>query len=330
MTNLPGFIDLQVNGFLKIDFSANDLTEEKVIYVIEQLTARGTAGFLATVITSAPETYERNLPIIGKVAKMPEFSGKLLGIHLEGPFLSPEPGAVGAHNPAYVQKPDINFLNKMIEWSQKTVRVITIAAEREGAADFTRYAVSKGITVSLGHQMALGDKLAELANAGAKLITHLGNGMPNMIPRHKNTVWDALAEDKLTPMIITDGHHLPAPVVKVMLKTKGVHNLIVTSDASPLAGCPPGRYETLGNLAILEESGLLHNPEKGCLVGSSATAFECANFLASTFDFLTPEDIAQMAFYNPLKMIGIAPELIKSKNSVSYDKKKKAFVLIKG
>ncbi len=146
-----------------------------------------------------------------------------------------------------------------------------------------------------------------------------------MIHRHNNPIWAGLADDQLTAMIITDGHHLPNTLIKTIIRAKGLDKVIVTSDASPLAGMPPGRYCTLGNNAVLEPSGLLHNPEKQCLVGSSATILVCANYLAS-LDFLSPDDIVKLAFSNPLKMIGVAESSINSKTQYQWNPGTKQFV----
>ena len=305
--HLPGFVDLQVNGFLGVDYSADDLTLDKVLMTAREINRRGTAGFLATVVTSSEKTYERNLGLLARAMRDPEVGRVILGIHAEGPFLSDKPGAVGAHNPAYVKKPSIEFFQKMLDWSHNTIKVLTIAAENEGAEELTRYAVSKGVVVSLGHHLASYEDIQRCTAAGASWLTHLGNGCPNEINRHFNPIWAGLGEDRITAGIITDGHHLPPHVVKVMIRAKGVDNLIFVSDASPIAGMPPGRYETLGNLAILEPNGYLHNPEKKCLVGSSATILQCANVVADLKVF-APEDIVKMGLISPLKKIGLDPE----------------------
>ena len=126
-----------------------------------------------------------------------------------------------------------------------------------------------------------------------------------MINRHKNMIWSGMACDDLSAMIITDGHHLPAEVIKCIVRAKGVENVIVTSDAAPIAGFQPGRYNCWNNDAILEPNGKFHNPEKGCLVGSSYSQKKCADFLR-TLDFVTEEDVVKMTSLNPLKMIGMA------------------------
>jgi N-acetylglucosamine-6-phosphate deacetylase len=327
MIKIPGFIDLQVNGFMGIDFSNGSLNEKEFIRACTMLFERGTAGFLATVITSSPEVYKQNLPIIGKAMQLPELKGKLLGIHAEGPFLSSKPGAVGAHNPDWVKPPDIDFFKQMQDWADGNIKVLTIAAENPGSEKLTEYASNHGITVSLGHQLALSPDLKKCSDAGAALLTHLGNGLPNEINRHHNPIFSGIADDKLTAMIITDGHHLPPALIKTIIRAKGVDKVIITSDASPIAGMPPGTYHVLNNLAVLEKSGLLHNPEKKCLVGSSATMLACVNYLAS-LNLLSPEDLIKVSFTNPLKAIGINPATINSEHEYVWNAEQNKFVSI--
>jgi len=326
MLKVPGFVDVQVNGFLGVNFSDESFTESEFIRTSKELLNRGTAAFLPTIITASEKDYERNLPILVKSMQAPELQGRALGIHVEGPFLSNKPGAVGAHNPDLVKAPNIEFFKKMQEWADGQIKIITIAAENEGAAELTKYAVSQGTTVSLGHHLATYDDLQKCADAGATLLTHFGNGIPNEVNRHENSIWSGMACDGLSAMIITDGHHLPPTVIKAIIRAKGIDNTIVTSDASPIAGMPPGEYFTLGNRAVIEENGLLHNPDKKCLVGSSATMLECVNYLAS-LGFLTPEEIIQVAYTNPLKAIGVDPASIKTGVEYIWDETKKEFIL---
>ncbi len=322
---IPGFIDLQVNGFFGVDFSSEDLTEEKFIRVSKALLERGCAGFLATVITSSEALYQRNLPLIAKAMRSPELQGGVLGIHAEGPFLNKRPGAVGAHNPDWIRSPETAFFKQMLDWAEGTIKILTLAAEVPGAAELTAFAVEQGVTVSLGHQLAQGDDMRACAAAGATLLTHFGNGLPNDINRHHNPIWAGLAEDKLTAMIITDGHHLPPALIKAIIRTKGTKQIIVTSDASPIAGLPPGHYQVLDNKAILEVNGLLHNPEKQCLVGSSSTILDCVNYLAS-LDLLSPEELVKVAFDNPLEAIGLDAQSVSGSNQYAWEQQAKRFV----
>lgn len=287
---IPGFVDLQVNGFEGVDFSGSELTEESFTRAASSLLRRGTAAFLPTIITCPRKQLMRNIAIINAaVEKNEEFAGRMLGFHLEGPFISSEPGAVGAHPPESVSAPDIKFFDELYDSSKGRIRLMTVAAEVEGMADLVRHAVSRGVAVSCGHELARPADLSNMAEAGATSLTHLGNGMPNMVHRHDNPLLAGLAEERLKIMFIPDGHHLPSHVLRVFARAAGAGRLVATSDASPAAGLPPGVYEVLGNRVVLEPNGLLHNPDKQCLVGSSATLLECMNVLYSLGVFTLDE-----------------------------------------
>ncbi len=298
------FVDLQINGYMGIDFSDPALTKDSFLKCADSIFESGTCLFLPTVITSSEELYKRNIGIIYEAVTSHGLLEKIPGLHLEGPFISPEPGAVGAHNPAWVAAPEKDYLDRLISFAPEFIKILTVAPEREGASELISYATSKNIVVSMGHNLAGTKDIAEGAKAGARLITHMGNGIPNMIHRHQNPVWAALACDDVTSMIITDGHHLPAEVIKCFIRVKGVDRIIVTSDAASVGGLPPGKYSSLGNDAILEPNGLFHNPVKKCLVGSSASVKKCMDYLAS-LEILSDEELDKVGYYNPMKMIGL-------------------------
>jgi N-acetylglucosamine-6-phosphate deacetylase len=307
---IPGFVDLQVNGFGGVDFSDPGLTKHGLLEAWRALLRRGTAAFLATMITSPVALYRRNLPLMVRALETDEFRGRVLGLHLEGPFISPEPGAVGAHDPAHVKAPDLDLLLELLDLGAGHIRLLTVAAELPGVEVLVEAAVARGVAVSLGHSLFGQADLMRLHRAGARALTHLGNGLPNLLPRHPNPIWDGLADDDYTAMIIADGHHLPASLLGVAARAKGAARLIVVSDASPVAGLPAGEYQVLGNRAVLEPSGLLHNPDKQCLVGSSATMLDCMNVFASVTGFDIDELLA-VGYYNGLKLIGLSPEVVR-------------------
>ncbi len=320
---IPGFVDLQVNGYLGISFSDPQLTEKQFLKASRALLAHGTAAFLPTLITCPTPVYERNLNLISNAIERNGLAGRIPGIHLEGPFLSDKPGAVGAHTPNHVSRPDCRLLDQLLAWSRGRLTLITIAAEVEGAAELARHAVSRGVVVSLGHQLAGETDLERLRCAGATLLTHLGNAVPNVLPRHPNPIWDGIASD-LAALIITDGHHLPVSAIKTIIRAKGIRNVAVTSDASSIAGLPPGVYNALDNKAILEPNGRLHNPEKGCLVGSSATILECMNFL-SGLGFLSLKELLQLGFFNPVRFLHTKPKCIKAETTLFYSETRHRF-----
>ncbi len=301
----PGWIDLQVNGFAGIDFNAPDLTPQEVVRATEALAQAGTAAYCPTLITGDVDTLCANMATILEAMRQDsEVATRILGFHLEGPFISSQPGAVGAHNPDWVRAPDIAVFDKLNAASNRQLRLLTVAAEVAGGDALVRHAVACGVTVSCGHQTAhTVAQLERMVAAGAKALTHLGNGVPNMLPRHDNIIWAGLAEERLTVMFIPDGHHLPRHLLKVYVRAAGVSRLVAVTDASHPAGLPPGRYQVLGNDAVLEPDGLLHNPEKGCLVGSSATMRQVMAVLDSLQIGLTNADLLEIGRNNPLRLL---------------------------
>ncbi len=324
--NIPGFVDLQVNGYKGVDFSSENLNEQDFISACDELLAKGIAAFLPTIITSSERVYEQNLKMIAGVINSGKFGSRIPGIHLEGPFISKEDGARGAHNIAWVREPDIGFLDQLIEWSGNKIKLLTLAAETNNAAKITQYAAQKGITISMGHQLASMEDINQLTNAGASALTHLGNGIPKLLNRHNNALLAGLANDGLLAMIITDGFHLPPELIKIILRTKGFDKTIIVSDASPISGMEPGKYTTLGNQVVLDPSGKLYNPETGYLVGSSMIITECVSYLLS-LNLASMEEVLEMAFYNPLKMIYMEADNELKKERLTFDPKNNTLIL---
>jgi N-acetylglucosamine-6-phosphate deacetylase len=251
-----------------------------------------------------------------------EFRGRVLGIHLEGPFISREDGARGAHTAEWVRAPDPGCLDELIRLADGKVRLLTIAADQNGADVLSRHATDRGIAVSLGHHLANEADLARLVAMGAKALTHLGNGVPALLSRHANPVWAGLANDNLAATIIADGHHLPPSILKTIIRTKGPERCIVISDASPLAGRPPGEYWSMGASVRLEANGKLHNPATGYMAGSSATILDCANHLAA-LGLAGLNELGAMFFYNPLRLINMSPKQITTSQRVFFDAKRR-------
>jgi len=324
---IRGFVDLQVNGYKGVHFSDINLTRDDFVMACRGVFEAGTTAFLPTMITSPKEVYEHNLPIMATVLQEAEFRGNLLGFHIEGPFISAQEGARGAHDAPWISKPNVDYLKQLIEWADGQIKLLTIAAEPAGAEKLARYAVEHGITVSLGHQMAGEADLARLVQAGAVSLTHLGNGIPAMLPRHENPIWAGLGNDDLIAMIITDSFHLPASILKAIVRTKGPDQCVIISDASSPAGLQAGKYEVLGHQVVLEEDGLLHDLTTGYLAGSSATMLQCMNHMAS-LDLVDTGELLAMGFDNPLALIGLGLEDVAKGRDIRFDKKHKIFHLL--
>ena len=300
------WVDLQINGYGGVDFNAPGLTVEQVVAVTERLETDGTAGYLPTIITGDPDVAVETLRVIAEARKRSaRCERNILGIHLEGPFISPELGAVGSHPIEWVAKPSLEHFARYQEACGGLVKLITVAAEIPGMPAFVSALSAQGVAVSLGHQMAATpEEIAPCIEAGAKAFTHLGNGIPNMIPRHQNILFTALAEDRASVMFIPDGHHLPDTMLRVFTRAVPLRRLIAVSDAQYPAGMPPGEYEVCGAHARLEPNGLLWNPARNCLVGATTPMAAMMTLLQRRID-LTQEECLAIGRDNPRALIGV-------------------------
>jgi N-acetylglucosamine-6-phosphate deacetylase len=303
LSSVPdGWVDLQVNGFAGVDFSAPGLTVADVRQATRALVARGTAAYCATLVSCAPERYEENLPVLASAMDEPDIRPHLLGIHLEGPFLTRD--ACGAHSADLLQRPSVPLLERWMKRASGRVAILTLAPELDGAEAVIRCAAALGVVVSLGHHLADQDAVARAVDAGAMCSTHLGNGIPNTLPRHPNPIWTQLADDRLTGLFITDGHHLPPEFVRVALRAKGIERFVVTSDAASIAGLPPGEYVWQGKTVVSEPGGRVALKHGTALAGSSATMADCLTWLRS-WSGLSETDLRRIGRSNPLRLLGL-------------------------
>lgn len=301
----PHWIDLQINGYAGVDFNAPGLTVEAVREVVERLGEDGTAAFLPTLVTGDPETVVATLrTIVAARRRHGECRRAIPGFFLEGPFISPEPGAVGTHPVEWVRPPDMALFNRFQDAADGLVKIVNVAAEIPGMPDFVRKLTAQGVVVSLGHQMATSPaQLEPCLAAGAKAFTHLGNGIPNLVNRHDNIVYSALVEDRASVMFIPDGHHLPDTMLRLYVRAVPLKRLIAVSDAQYPAGMPPGEYEVCGAHARLEPDGLLWNPARNCLVGATSPMAKMMALLKRRIG-LTDAECSAIGHDNPLELIG--------------------------
>ncbi|GAB4251518.1 MAG: hypothetical protein Kow00109_27240 [Acidobacteriota bacterium] len=302
---LQEVLDLQVNGFAGVDFSSPALTLEQIGQVSLRLGERGVTGYLATVVTSPLEVYRRNLPLLARACREGGPGARLVGIHLEGPFLSPEDGARGAHDPCWIRPPDVALCEELAAAAGGYLRLVTLAPDQTGALHLIEHLAARGITVSLGHHLADAACLREAVAAGARACTHLGNGIPNLLPRHPNPIWDQLAEEQLMIMVIPDGQHLPRSFLWVVFRAAGLDRVIAVSDAAPPAGLPPGTYRLWGQEVVLEPDGKLWNPRGNHLAGSSSDLPSCLRRLVE-WKLVAEQQLARLASDNPRKLLGRA------------------------
>ncbi|HTT60216.1 MAG TPA: N-acetylglucosamine-6-phosphate deacetylase [Bryobacteraceae bacterium] len=245
----PGFIDVQVNGFLGVDFNDPKCTMDQIAGSIRALFATGVTRFYPTVITGSPGDMVgalRNL----RCAKERLREGVAIdGFHVEGPHISPDDGPRGAHPRRWVRPPDIDEFRRWQEATGNQVRIVTLSPDWPEACRYIETVTSEGVVVSIGHTNATGQQIADAVSAGASLSTHLGNGAHPVMRRHPNYLWEQLAEDRLMADFIVDGIHLPSSFLKVALRAKTVARSVLITDAAAPAGCAPGRYQ-LGEQAV--------------------------------------------------------------------------------
>jgi len=268
----PGLIDVQVNGIGGFDLNGLDTSVQTVKDVVRVLHEGGVTRFCPTIVTG---TKERILHCVRTIAEAcstdPLVNHAVIGIHVEGPFISSVEGPRGAHNKDWVREPD---WNEFLEWqdaAQGRICKVTLAPEVPGAIEFISKLTQSGVVAAIGHCDASEQDIQKAVDAGASMSTHLGNGAHPLIKRHPNYIWSQLAQDRLWAGLIGDGHHLPMSTLKVMLRAKG-RKAIITSDAVSLAGMPPGSYEThINSAVILEPNGFLHLARTPDILAGSAT-----------------------------------------------------------
>lgn len=306
MVQLPGLVDLQVNGFAGWDVNSPDVDAAAIVELTRALWAVGTTTYLPTVITAPEERMMRSLRAVSEArSRNPVVAHSIAGIHVEGPFLSGDPGARGAHEADQLRDADLAEFDRWQDAAAGLIRIVTIAPEVPGAVEFVAGVVQRGVRVSIGHTAATPDQIRSAVDAGASLSTHLGNGAPRTLPRHPNLLWTQLAEERLAAMLITDGHHLSREVATVMLRAKGMSNVILTSDAASLAGALPGVYDTaVGGRVVVELDGRLVLEGSDLLAGSGASLMECLEWSIGQLPF-DEDDLVALATRNPARMLGL-------------------------
>ena len=302
----PGLVDLQVNGCNGVDFNDTSLTVENVTAITLQLLSQGVTTYLPTVITNSNHHIKMLLSVITEACNQSDLVSNCIGgIHLEGPFISLQEGPLGAHDKQHVRAPDWDLFEQWNAASGNRIKIVTLSPEWPEAAAFTRRCVERGIIVSIGHTAATTEQITAVVDAGAVMSTHLGNGSHQLLPRHPNYIWDQLADDRLSAGFIGDGFHLPASVIKVILKMKG-QKAILVSDSVSLTGMPPGSYNTpVGGEVLLTNDGKLHLGGKpSTLAGSAQTLIQAVAHLYKN-NISTLPDAINLASVNPASLLGL-------------------------
>lgn len=295
---LPGLFDLQVNGFGGVDFNAPALTADRVAEALERMRATGVTRCLPTLITSSFERFAAGARVLARMS-----DAAIAGIHMEGPYLSPDEGARGAHPREYVAPASVDDFSRRQDAAGGRIALVTLAPEVPGALAVIEHLVATGVRAAIGHTTATASQIGDAISAGATLATHLGNGCAHMLPRHPNAIWELLAADDVLASLIVDGHHLPPATVKAMVRAKGQGRTILVTDAIAAAGCAPGRYTIGGVECSLGEDGRVSLPGTPYLAGSSLT-LDRAVARTVRWTGLSIEEVIAMASTIPARYLG--------------------------
>jgi N-acetylglucosamine-6-phosphate deacetylase len=301
----PALFDLQINGCDGHSFNSSQLTADDIRHVVQTCRKHGIGAFCPTLVTASHVDLIHGLTSIRQAcAGDPELDRAMPAIHVEGPYISPEEGPRGAHPRAHVRSPDWDEFCRLQDAAGGRIRLLTLAAEIPGALPFIEKVAKSGVVVSLGHTAASPADIHAAILAGAKLSTHLGNGSHAMLPRHENYFFEQLAADDLWASIICDGHHLPSSLVRCMVRVKSPFRLILTCDASPLAGLPPGRYQFWEQDFEVLASGKIIVAGTTFLAGSGAFTDLCLGNVLR-FAEVTLAQAVDMASSQPRALLGL-------------------------
>lgn len=306
----PGLIDLQVNGFGGRNFTDPHLTPEAVEFVSTALRPFGIARYLPTIITQSLAIQSHAVSVIAQaIDESASVRQRVAGIHLEGPYISSVDGPRGAHPLHACRPPDWDEFQRLQDAARGQIRLITLSPEYPAAPTFIRHAVASGVLVSIGHTNANSEQIQAAVDAGARMSTHLGNGSHIHLHRHRNYVWDQLADDRLTASLIADGYHLPPAALKCLIRGKQPARVVLVSDITGLAGLvgsEPGLYDLagLGRVEVLADGRPVVAGQQELLAGAiQPLHVGIANVMRLADVSLA--DAVEMASTRPAQLLGL-------------------------
>ncbi len=299
-------IDLQVNGYAGTDFNSPCSTEH-IHAACEFLVEDEVEGILATIITNDISEMIKRIESIVKAREESELVRRIcFGMHIEGPFISPEPGYVGAHDVRHVEPANLDDMNRLLEAGNGLIRIVTLAPECDRESRTTRWLTDQNVVVAAGHTNASLDQLKSGIDNGLSMFTHVGNACPLLLRRHDNIVQRALSLSKyLWCCFIADGIHIDFFALKNYLKSAGITRSIIVTDAIAAARLGAGTYK-LGHWEVEVGPDLVARAPGGeHFVGSTVTMPRLRKNLEEKLE-LSRHEIEMLTFHNPRKALGIA------------------------
>lgn len=266
-------LDLQVNGYAGTDFNRDNLTAEALHHACECLRADGCDSILATFITDHVETLVYRMDRLVKLREAdPLAKSVIAGIHIEGPFINPEKGYVGAHPPQCVKPANLDDAKRLLDAAAGLTKIVTLAPENDAGFTVTQFLANNRITVSAGHCNPSLDVLRAATEHGLKMFTHVGNGCPMLMHRHDNIINRALSlRDKLWLCFIPDGVHIDFFALTNYLRAAGLDKTILVTDAISAARLGPGKFTLAGWDILIGEDLVARSPDGSHFVGSTVT-----------------------------------------------------------
>lgn len=315
----PALVDIQVNGFAGFDLNIATVTPENVSAMVRALWRVGTGFLCPTVVTGSFDGISNSIRAIVEACKADSLvAHSILGIHLEGPYISAADGPRGAHPLEHVREPNWDEFQRWQDIAEEQISIVTLAPEKKGAIPFIEKLVANGIVVALGHTAASADDIQAAIDAGARLSTHLGNGAHALIRRHPNYIWEQLGADELWASLIVDGHHLPSTVAKSMMRAKTLDRCILVSDAVALAGMKPGLYQFAGKSVELTAERCVRLVGTEYLAGS---AIELARGIENSVRFagISLEEAVSLATLQPMCLLNAKKHVETQANLILFE-----------
>ena len=292
----PGMIDIHVHGALGHD--TMDATPEALAAISRHLCEHGVTAYLATTMTASRDDTLSALRNVARVIAGPQQGARLLGAHLEGPYI--DGGRSGSQDKHLVRAADPAEYH---EWfATGAVRTITLTPESPQAHELIRYALAQGATVSAGHTRATHDEMRAAADQGVSRVTHLFNAMEPLHHRLPGVVGAALSLDALSCELIADTVHVHPAVLKLVVRAKGLERVILVSDAMSGTGMPDGVY-ALGGQEVTVADGVARIAS-GALAGSTLTLDLAVHNIMAATDLALPRALC-MAAATPAQAIGL-------------------------
>lgn len=298
--------DLQVNGYAGTDFCSSSLDAEQLHHACRALADDGVDVVLATFITDDLRSLKAKLSNLVRLREEDELARQVIaGFHLEGPFLNPKPGYIGAHEPELVRSACLEDAQAILEAGEGLVKLLTLAPERDPEAIVTKFLVEAGVVVSAGHCDPSIDELKAAIDGGLSMVTHFGNGCPVKLPRHDNVLQRFLAlREDLWFCFIPDGVHIDFYALRSYLDLVGIDRSIMTTDAISAATLGPGMHEISGISVEVDEAGVARRPGSANLAGSTVTMPRILRNLSQDLE-LSDEEIIALVDRNPRIALGL-------------------------